>query len=317
MKPARRVFLQQSLSAAACSLAPSILLTSCFGSGKEILEIDFLGPEERFEYFSSYYRKIKRTDLLNSSFEKSAQSNSSAVFLDVDVSMKATYTVFLIEQGKDIITTHPIASNLTEYKRIQEYLIRHDRKIALVNPLMFYPGVIKLAGMVNLYTDPFSEVVVTCHPFEPVPGFNVAGPASTAQLLMEIISFISSKYPVTLFASEDEPGRISRIGLDYDSFQSTIVPDPEQTGWIMEVIGSDFRARLDHTGLLAINNEIQPRAGSSALSWESAMISNLEDITKSILTRSEPKLSSLDGLASIILNQAVVESLMTGRIVYL
>jgi hypothetical protein len=312
MIPSRRVFLRKSAAAVASSLAPSFMLGSCFRENRETLEIDFIGHEARYDYFARYFRKIRRAGLLNPGFRQAAESSSSAVFLDADAAIKATYAVFFMEQGRDILATYPLASGLEEYNSLKETMLKNDRKIAMVNPVMFYPGIIKLAGMVSLYADPLEELLISCHPQEVVPGFSVDGLTGGAQLLQEVISFVSGKFPVSLLAENDDRGRMARLTLDYGTFQAGIFLDPGQTGWTLEATGTDFRARVDHTGLLAVNNEVRPRVEPATLSWESAMIGNLEDFIQAVHNRTEPRISTLEGLSAIILNRAVKDSVEKG-----
>ena len=317
MSPSRRTFIQSSLTALGSSFLPSFFLTSCLPERSDPITVDYIGSPENYKYYLDFFRKIKKVDLVQASLETSLESDSKAVFLDRDLALKSTYAILLLEQNKDLISSYPIAASLSEYNRIQEYLIRHNRILGLINPLRFYPSIRSLKGMVMLYTDPLTEILISCHPSEIMPGFNVEGTAGTAQFLQRMVSYFSDQFPVSLLARKNEAGRISQLLLDYSSFKTRIIFDPLQVGWTMDVMGPDFRARSDYTGLFTINDEPQPRIDPSPLTWKRAMINNLEDFMVSVRNRSEPELSSLDGLASILLNLAMEVSMESGTTVKL
>ena len=312
MSLSRRNFIQSFLTALGSSFVPSVFLASCLPEKSDPLVIDYIGSPENYQYYADYFKKIKKVDLVLHSLETSLESDSKAVFLDVELSLKPTYTIMLLEQNKDVISSYPIATSLLEYNLIQEYLVRHKRILGLINPLRFYTAIRSLKGMVMLYHDPLTEVLISCHPEEIVPGHRVDGTAGPAQFLQRMVSYFSDKFPVSVQARKNDSDRIGELLIDYSTFEARIVFDRKQLGWTMDVTGPDFRARSDYTGILSINNEPQPRINSSSLTWDRAMIQNIEDFTQALLIRSEPELSSLDGLASIILNRAVEESVKSG-----
>jgi predicted dehydrogenase len=259
-----------------------------------------------------FFRKIKNVDLVPGSLESSLDGNSKAVFLDGDPALRATYAIMLLEQNRDLISSYPIATSLSEYSRIQEYLHRHNGILGLINPLRFYTSVYTLKRVIMKLRDPLTDILISSHPREIIPGCRVDGVAGTAQFLQRMVSYFSDRFPVALKASTNETGGLSQLWLDYSSFETRIIFDPMQVGWTMDVTGPDFRARSDSTGVLTVNDEPQPRVDASSLTWERAMIENLEDFTSAVRNRSEPVLSSLDGLASIILNNATEQSARSG-----
>ena len=86
-----------------------------------------------------------------------------------------------------------------------------------------------------------------------------------------------------------------------------------QVGWIMELKGASFRAVTDHTGLLRVNNEVEPRITASSSVWDRALTENMEGFLQVVRDRSEATTGLLDGLASVILNRALENSLITGK----
>ena len=275
--------------------------------------MDYTGPEKHFKYYEPFFQKLKNATVQRTSFEDAINGNSHAIFLDSEPSLKSTHTILLLEQHKDIITPYPLAASLGEYKKIQEFLVRYDRKIGMLNPLHFYPAVKTLKDWLANENKALSEIRVSCHPTHLVNGYAVNGFSGTVQPLQRIISYITGKYPLSLFIENRKSDRIKTWILDYNSFQAIIRVDPVQTGWIMEVNGPQLSATADHTGLLRLNNEVEPRLSPAPSVWERSMIKNLEDFIQAVRMRSEPAINSLDGLASIILNQASEKSMQNGN----
>ena len=317
MKQSRRSFLQNSLSALACGIAPTLLTSACLPKRIDPLILDFIGEAEKYDYYRNYLRKIKNVELVQSTFERSLTSNAAAVLLDGNLPMKPAYAILLMEQQKDILTSYPMASDLSDYNSLQEYITRHKRILGLINPLLFYPSVMKLKGMAGISGRPVNGIRISCNPFEIEAGYSIDGITGPVQLLHNMVSYFSDMHPVSLVAAKNESGQIGNIQLEYPDFQAVFMIDPRQTGWTMKIMSEKSAAVLDHTGLLAINDEAQPRIKASSRTWELAMVRNLEDFTDAVRSRFEPLLSSLDGLASIILNHAVEESLETGEAVRL
>jgi hypothetical protein len=127
-----------------------------------------------------------------------------------------------------------------------------------------------------------------------------------------MISYITGKFPLSLFIEKEKTKDVRRWKLDYESFQAMIQVDPGQTGWILEVDGPQMNALADHTGLLRLNDEVEPRLSPAPSVWTRSMILNLEDFLKAVRLRTEPTVNSLEGLSAIILHQAVVKSLHNG-----
>ncbi len=96
------------------------------------------------------------------------------------------------------------------------------------------------------------------------------------------------------------------------SFLATFQSDPVQTGWILRLYGTSISAITDHTGLLRLNDEVEPTLSPSPSVWEKSMIKNLEDFVQSVRSRTEPTANSLDGLSAIILDQAAEKSMQSG-----
>ncbi len=305
----RRAFLLSSLSALGGSMFPAAFLASCLPERSGLLNMDFIGSPEKFQFYRSFFRKIRKTELVYNNLENALESGSEAVFLDTDLTLKSTYAVLLIEQNKDILSTFPLSLTLTEYNRIQESLVKYGRILGLINPLRFYPSIAAIRKIIIQNRVPLTEVRIACHPHEIQSGLQVEGPAGSAQLLQRMVSFITGSFPVSAAADRNASGRISRILLDYDSYETMITFDTDQSGWTMEFRGPEFRAMADHTGSLTINDEARISIRASSSVWDEAMTENLENFTEAVRSRSEPDLSSLDALASIILNNSVEESL--------
>ena len=286
------------------------MLTSCFpGREREELSTAYIGSREKYDVYSPYFRKLRKNKLIFSSLEGALSGDSDIAFCDIEFSNKPAYILLLLEQGKDVFLTYPIGNSLGEYAAVSDFKEKYGRIIGMLNPLMFYPSIEMLKNIIDWDSIAIEEIRVSCHPTDLGDGFLVSGSAGSVQPLERVISFISGSYPLQLLAKESNtPG----VELNYESFTSYIHPDPRQQGWNMEIDGDGFNARADHTGLLAINNEVEPRLSPDPGVLDDSIIRNLEDFMHSLRDRSEPRVNSLDGLASIVLNNAVEKSLETG-----
>jgi predicted dehydrogenase len=310
----RRNFIYSTGTLAACScLAPSLSLSSCHRTGKEEhVRMGYIGPEEHFRYYRPMLQKLKDTKVDRISLEEALPSDLHAIFIDSHPPSKPAQVLLLLEENKDIITPYPLASDLYGYNRIQESLVHYGRILGMLNPLYFYPAVRTLKDWLAEETREPSEIRVSCHPFELVRGYHVSGYAGAVQPLQRMISFITGKFPFSLFVEKHGTNEIRQWILDYGSFQATLRVDPGQTGWILELDGPQLNATADHTGLLRLNNEVEPRLSPAPSVWQASMIKNLEDFIKAVRSRTEPAVNSLDGLSAILLNQAAEKSIHQG-----
>ncbi|GAI90116.1 unnamed protein product, partial [marine sediment metagenome] len=262
-----------------------------------------VGTEEHFRYYRPMFQKLKKVMVELISLDDALNSDLHAIFIDSYPTIKPVHILLLLEKNKDIITPYPLASSPDEYSRIQEYLDHFDRRLGMLNPLHFYPSVRTLKELLAKETHDLSEIRVSCHPNQLVKGYLVNGYAGAVQALQRMISFITGNFPLSLLVEKEETNGIRQWKLDYDSFQATIQADPGQTGWILEVEGPQLSALADHTGLLRLNDEVEPRLSPAPSVWEKSIIKNLEDFIQAVRLRTEPMVNSLDGLSAIILTQ--------------
>ena len=309
----RKFIVRTSAFAAGSCLVPSLSLSSCNPSGKAgHVRMGFVGTKEHFRYYRAMFQKLKKAKVEMTSFDIALKSDLHAIFIDSYPTIKATHIIMLLEENKDIITPYPLASSLYEYNRIQEFLDRHDRKLGMLNPLYFYPAVRTLRDWLAEKNHDLSEIRVSCHPRQLVKGYPVNGATGTVAPLQRMISYITGKFPLSLFIEKEETNDIRRWILDYESFQATIEVDPGQTGWILEVDGPQLNALADHTGLLRLNDEVEPRLSPASAVWTRSMIKNIEDFMQAVRLRTQPTVNSLEGLSAIILHEAAVKSLHNG-----
>jgi len=310
----RRTFiLRTSALAASSCLVPALPLTSCNPAGKAIhVRLGFVGPEEHFRYYTPVFQKLKNTKVEMSSFDESLKSDFHAVFIESSPNVKATHIILLLEENKDIITTYPLASSLYEYNRIQDFLNQHNRVVGMLNPLYFYPAVESLKKLLDKNLQVLSEIRVSAHPRQLVKGYPLNDPTGTVAPLQRMISYITGKFPQSLSTEKEEIKDTNRWILDYESFQTIIQVDPNQTGWVMELAGPELNALADHTGLLRLNDEAKPRISPAPSVWTRSMINNMEDFLQAVRSRTEPKVNSLEGLSAIILHEAALKSAHIG-----
>ena len=309
----RKFIIRTSALTAGSCLVPSLTLTSCNPAGKTgHVRMGFIGPEEHFRYYKPMFQKLKDTHVEMTSLDEALTSNLHAILLDSYPTIKASHIILLLETNKDIITPYPLASSIYEFNKILEFLDRYDRRLGMLNPLHFYPAVRTLKDWLAKKPNDLYELRVSCHPRQLVNGYHVNGYAGTVPLLELMISFITGKFPLSLLIEKEETNDIRRWILDYESFQATIQVDPGQTGWILEVDSPQLNALADHTGLLRLNDEVEPRLSPAPSVWTRSIIKNLEDFIQAVRLRTEPGVNSLEGLSAIILNQAAVKSLHNG-----
>jgi predicted dehydrogenase len=313
MEISRRNFIYKSGALTAGSyLVPSLALKSCNPAGKaEHVRLGYIGTEEHFRYHSPFMLKLKNTTVEMTSLDDALNSDFHAIFIGSYPTIKATHIVLLLEVKKDIITPYPLAGNRSEFNRIQEFLDRHDRRLGMLNPLYFYPAVNSLKDLLAQKKYDLSEIRVSCHPEQLVKDYPVNSATGTVAPLQRMISYISGKFPFSLFI-EEETNDIRRWILDYGSFRATIQVDPGQTGWIMEADGPQLNVLVDHTGLLSMNDEVKPRHSPDPDVWKMSMIRNFQDFLQAVRLRTEPMVNSLDGLSAIILHEAAVKTLDYG-----
>jgi predicted dehydrogenase len=314
MSISRRKFIHRTGAFAACScLAPCLSLSSCHRAGKEEhVRMGYVGPEEQFRYYRPMLQKLKDTMVEMISLEEALNSDLHAIFLDTYPTIKASHIIMLLERIKDIITHYPLASNRYEYNSIQEFLDRYDRRLGMLNPLLFYPSVRTLKNWLADKNHALSEIRIYCHPDRLVNAYHVNGYAGTVPSLQRMISCITGQFPFSLFIENEETNDIRRWIFDYESFQAIIQVDPKQTGWIMEVSGPQLSALADHTGLLRMDDEVEPRLSPAPSVWTRSIVTNFEDFLQAVRLRTDPTVNSLDGLSAIILSEAAEKSLQHG-----
>ena len=315
----RRTFIQNTGAlAAGASLIPAISLYSCRRSGKsEWVRMGYIGTGKQYSYYKPIFRKLQNATVELTSFDEAVISKFHALILDSETAVKSSQMVLLLEQSKDIITPYPLAGNLDEYSRIQDFQGRYGRIIGMLNPLPFYPSVLTLKDWLSENNPDLSSIHISCHPGQLVQGFTVSGDAGTVQPLQGLISYITGKFPVSLLLEGEEADPVRQWVLDYDSFSAVIQTDPGQTGWIMDLEGPGLNALADHTGLLKLNNSVEPMVSPDPKVWKDSMVRNLQDFIEAVRFRNEPVTNFLDGLSAVILTEAAVRSEQNGIAVQL
>ena len=313
MSISRRGFLITSVKLAGLSILPPAILNSCMFTGqKPDIPIDYIGTTEEFEFYQHYFNKTKGTRFNPSTLETSLSNESGIVFLDSYLATKSACMIMLMEQGKDILTSYPMGSNLGEYVNVLEFMDNYGKVVGLLNPLAFYPAIITLKNILEQESIALAKVHINAHPRNLGADFKIRGFSGTAQPFQRIVSYLADAYPMSLVANADNKGTIARILIDYESFETHIHFDNNNLGWDMELSSSGFSAMTDHTGLLVVRNEVEPRITADPDVMRYAIKANLQDFLQAVRERSEPRVNHIDGLASIVINKATEESLRTG-----
>jgi predicted dehydrogenase len=294
-------------------LLPSWAMSACQGTGKAgHVRMGYVGPEAHFRYYKPSFLKLKKASVEMISLEDVLEREHPAVFLDSHPTTKSAEILLLLEKNKDIITPYPLADDLYGYNKIQEYMELSRRKIGLLNPLFFYPGVLTLKEWLAAGPGKISKIRISCHPEQLVKGYHVFGDTGAVQPLQRMISFLTDQFPVSLRVEEGSDSIRSWV-FEYGTFHAVIQADPGQTGWIMEVEGTEIEALTDHTGMLKLTDDVKPRISPTPSVWNKSIIRNIDNFLEAVRSRTEPTVNSLDGLAAIILNKATRESIHSGK----
>lgn len=274
--------------------------------------IDYIGSSDGYDNYQKYFRKIDGLQVARVDFETSLSHHSDIVLLDSDLVTRSAYALMLMEQGKDVLITYPMGMDLDDYASISEFIHRYGRILGMMNPLVHYPSVQILKKIIAGQGIAIKNVRLNCHPNHLGGSFAVGGLTGSAQAFQGIITQITGKYILKVEARSSDYAKLDSIRMIYDGLETLIFFDSGQLGWNMELTGENFSAMADHTGLLALRDEVEPRITPDTSTMENAIRRNVEDYLQAVRDRSEPLVNHLAGLASIMLNMAVEESIQTG-----
>jgi hypothetical protein len=314
MNLSRRKFLGSSVALTGTALLAPALLGSCRspGGAREV-EMDYIGSREGFERYREYVRRTGVSSLTLLELGESLESGASRVLLDFSSPTKPAYILMLLEGGKDILTPYPLGYSLSDYSKISDFMEKSGRYIGIMDPLARYPSALELKKIISRDGLSVKRVSIRCHPRNLVDGFPVAGFTGPAQNLERSVARICNAFPWAYLAVPDKTGKLNRIRISYSEFDAEFDFDAGQSGWAMRFEGRDFRAEMDHTGLLALNRDVEPRFSPDPGVFRKSVRQTIKDFLSATRDRSQPALNHLDGLASIIMNVSVEESLRTGR----
>lgn len=318
MEHSRRSFIKSSLTLAGMGMAPQLFLGSCtpWWRNKDSV-MEYIGEPDHFEYFRRLFKKVKGTRLTPVTLESSLSRGTGMVLLNSGLDTRSAYLILLFERGKDVLTTFPLANNLSEYAKITEFSMNYGRVLGLLNPLAFYPSFRRLKEIIAADHPSIDRIQVNCHPEDLGNGFRIDGPTGTAQVLQRMCTLTTGSYPLSVFSEKDDSGHLSRIQIEYKDFKLWILFDRSQVGWTMQISGENYFASTDHTGMLAMQEDVEPDPAPDPDILDKAICHNIEDFLRAVSERSEPLVNHIDGLSSIVLNGATRQSFETGRVVNL
>jgi predicted dehydrogenase len=313
MNLSRRRFINSAFTLAGIGSLSPTLLTSCLqGKGETELRVDFIGSSEDYERYLEYFRGIRNTVFEISSVDRTLAGNSHIAFLDANPATRAAWILMLIDNGRDILTTYPLCNDLGDYTGISDFIEQYGRHVGMVNPLLFYPSLRLLSEHISMEGISLQQVRVSCHPEYLSGDFSIPGLTGTAQAFQGAVYLIGGSYPLSLMGEADPDGNLRKIQCRYEGFDLFIHFNSGQTGWNMEITGDKFIARADHTGMLALNKEVEPRIAPDPGVFDRAVRENLEDFLQAVRDRVTPRVNQIDGLSAMILENAVRESLESG-----
>jgi hypothetical protein len=287
--------------------------------------MEFIGDNDSYEYYAGLMNSNRWPKLSFSNLETALPSDSRAVLLHNDLLNRSACMLMLLEQGKDILSPYPLARNLEEFTNIAEFRHAYTRIISMINPLEFYPSTTLLAEIIEQKDVRLGMVRINCHPVDLGGDFSIAGReegilAGSAQAIVQMLVRITGTFPENLVAGADSAGELQGFRLGFPGFDCMIRFDQSMQGWIMELSGElpsgeSFSAVMDYTGMLALRNEIKPRIEADPDVMENAIRANMEDFINAVRHRRDPLVDHIDGLSSIILNNAIIESLEKGSMI--
>jgi predicted dehydrogenase len=290
---------------------------------EDLLEIDFVGPENIFPVYHSYFKKIKRTFLHYKTLDQALFTGSDGAIVFLPLAQKAAVILMLLEMEKDILTPFPLAKDYTEFDAIQKQCNLSDRRIAMMDPVRFWEPVQyiseQLSGKIGLIQR--IEFITNSRLVDENNVPSASNYTGNIGGMIRLISCILRMNPFSLInRSTDHLINFNTAGtlnleIDYNGISLLCRSDNNVNGWTMEFSGDDLYLSLNSEGSV---KEIYDKAGTNETRWDNdfkrkALIKNINDFITTILTRKEPEINSLDGMAGIALNLAALESARSGE----
>ena len=318
----RRKFLLTTTGVIAGITTAGLITASCSRKTRQskpkLAEIDFIGPEELFQPYHSHFKKFKRTVLHFKTLDEALYTNSDGAVVFLPLAEKASVLLMLLEMEKDILTPYPLAKNYEEFDILQRQSNASDRRIAMLDPLRFWQPVQSLADYLQDKEDNLKRIELIINqdtakePFIP----SADGFTGEAGRLIRLVSCILKRNFTGIITKSAEHLNILRANnlLDlevvFEGISMHCMTDSAINGWSVIFSGDNLNLSLNNEGIIKgikDANDKDINAQDTELKT-AALTKNIGDFIKTIRSRKEPGVNSLDGMAVIELNVAALES---------
>jgi len=301
-------------------------LPSCNLSKDEeggILEIDFIGPEQYYTIYKKHFRKIGQVTFISTTLEELLFKPSHAAVVMLPLSQKAPVIHTLLEMGKDVLTPFPLANNYIEFDALQGQCNLHNRRLALIDPYRKYPSLLKVRE--EFRSKAISEVEnIELHV---QPGFSEPdwwpdpdGYSGPAGLLIRLVAWLFQRNPISIKISETDgasgAGSPSQHSLDLDLTGIPLQYRINQSieGWRLDIHTPQTKMEVSSDGSLKIDNPLPGIPGNlTHVNKDKMLVESLRNFISCIRSRREPEVNSLDAMAGIALDLAILESKRGGE----
>jgi len=297
-----------------------------------LLEIDFVGPENYFPIFHSACKKNKGTSLHFKTLEQALFTVADGAIVLLPAIQKASVILMLLEMDKDILTPYPLAKDFMEFDAIQKQCNVSNRRIAILDPLRYWEPVLYITDLLQGMIGSVRRVELIINSGEVEQNIHSANIHSgNITGMIRLISCILGMNPSGLTVKNSGHQDILKtkmapdLEIGYNGISLFCRNDSNVNGWVLEFSGEDFYLSLNSDGY--VNSEgfdkgMDKEKGKNGITWDKdfkrkAFNKNINDFITTIRTRKEPEINSLDGMAGIAFNLAVLESAKSGKIISL
>jgi predicted dehydrogenase len=325
----RRKFISSSGLAVGSVLLTGGLYQACTFSGnkesRENLEIEFIGPPDYYPFYKDIFKKIKNVSLNFRTLEKALFTSSDAAIVLMPMVQKASVVLMLLEMGKDVLTTFPLAADYNEFDTLQEQCNLMNCRLAMLDPVRYSEAVKSIR---DFFPEDSRTRIIQSIEILISPEYNESnwwppteGYCGIGTNFIRLIAYILRKNPISLTINNFEDNnlfkpdkRISFV-LDFNGTTVSYKNDSSVREWIIKISGKESDLFFDSSGRIqTLNDTNTPHIFEKSDHFRSdAFHRNIQDFIDSIRTRKEPEVNSLDGMAGIALNLAALESARTGN----
>jgi predicted dehydrogenase len=318
----RRKFLLSATGMAAGIGVAGLSAVSCSDKKKQsstaVIEIDFIGPENLFTVYHSYFRKFNRVFLHYKTLEEALFTSSNGAIVFLPVIQKASVLMMLLEMDKDILTPYPLAKNFEEFDTLQKQSNLSDRRIAILDPLRFWEPVNHITNNIRDKIRSVNKIELVINQNNPYGIFLPPADGYTGNIagLVRLVSYMLRRNYIDVVTRSAEHFNITktnkRLELDvkFEGIYMHCNTDNIMNGWSLIFTGDELKVSLNSEGTITGIDDIPVESGKirSTDPKSEALTKNIGDFINTMRSRKEPEVNSLDGMAELEFNLAAFES---------